>query len=58
MDSPSGLYDAVIVAVGHDAYRILDVAYFKSLMSDTPILLDLKGLYQIQKEDRVDYWRL
>lgn len=58
LDSPSRQYDAVIVAVGHDAYRTLDAAYFKSLMKTRPILLDLKGLYTVQKEDEIDYWRL
>ncbi|GAB3789801.1 nucleotide sugar dehydrogenase [Spirosoma horti] len=58
LDRPSTHYDAVIVAVGHDAYRSLDVAYFKSLMKTRPILLDLKGLYAVQKDDEIDYWRL
>jgi len=58
LDRPSTQYDAVIVAVGHDAYRTLDVAYFKSLMKTVPILLDLKGLYAVQKSDELDYWRL
>ncbi|AKD56946.1 nucleotide sugar dehydrogenase [Spirosoma radiotolerans] len=58
LDSPSTQYDAVIVAVGHDAYRTLDIAYFKSLMKTAPILLDLKGLYAVRKDDEIDYWRL
>lgn len=58
VDKPSDQYDAVIVAVGHDAYRMLDVSYFKSLMNGAPILLDLKGLYTVAKEDGMDYWRL
>ncbi|GAB3725120.1 nucleotide sugar dehydrogenase [Spirosoma lituiforme] len=58
LDSPSTQYDAVIVAVGHDVYRTLDVDYFKSLMKSAPILLDLKSLYSVKKEDEIDYWRL
>lgn len=58
LDAPSTQYDAVIVAVGHDTYRTLDVNYFKSLMKNTPILLDLKGLYAVKKDDGIDYWRL
>ncbi|MBD2751381.1 nucleotide sugar dehydrogenase [Spirosoma validum] len=58
MDKPSDQYDAVIVAVAHDEYRTLDVAYFKSLMNGSPILLDLKALYNVTKEDGVEYWRL
>jgi UDP-N-acetyl-D-galactosamine dehydrogenase len=58
MESPSGPYDAVIVAVSHDAYRLLDGTYFKSLMGNDPVLLDLKGLYRVQDEDELEYWRL
>ena len=58
MDTPSDKYDAIIVAVGHDEYRTLDISYFKSLMNGAPILLDVKGLYQLQPDDGVDYWRL
>ena len=58
MDTPSTMYDAVIVAVGHDEYRTLDPAYFKSLMNGAPILLDLKGLYQVKPDDEIQYWRL
>ncbi|MFD2932685.1 nucleotide sugar dehydrogenase [Spirosoma flavum] len=58
LDKPSSQYDAVIVAVGHDVYRTLDVSYFKSLMNEPPILLDLKGLYTIRKSDEIEYWRL
>ncbi|MVM38990.1 nucleotide sugar dehydrogenase [Spirosoma sp. HMF3257] len=58
IDTPSSQYDAVIVAVGHDAYRNLDIAYFKALMTHSPILLDLKGLYRMSKDDGLDYWQL
>ncbi len=57
-EQPASQYDAVIVAVSHDSYRTLDVAYFKSLMGESPILLDLKGMYTMQKSDGVEYWRL
>ncbi|MFD2573457.1 nucleotide sugar dehydrogenase [Spirosoma soli] len=58
MDRPSSQYDAVIVAVGHDEYKILDIPYFKSLMNGAPILLDIKGLFQVDAEAGIDYWRL
>ncbi|GAB3553639.1 nucleotide sugar dehydrogenase [Spirosoma fluminis] len=58
MDTPSSKYDAVIVAVGHDEYKALDVSYFKSLMNGAPILLDIKGLYQVSEDDGLAYWRL
>ncbi|MBD2704802.1 nucleotide sugar dehydrogenase [Spirosoma sp. BT702] len=58
MDSPSSHYDAIIVAVGHEEYRTLDVAYLKSLMNNSPILLDIKGLYNVSPDDNIDYWRM
>ncbi|AQG80569.1 nucleotide sugar dehydrogenase [Spirosoma montaniterrae] len=58
LDAPSIQYDAVVVAVGHDAYRTLDLAYFQSIMNGTPILLDLKGLYPKPVEETLTYWRL
>ncbi|WP_128548180.1 nucleotide sugar dehydrogenase [Larkinella soli] len=58
MDSPSNQYDAVVVAVGHDEYRQLDIAYFRSIMNSQPILLDLKGLYATGDLDGMEYWRM
>ncbi|WP_240625514.1 nucleotide sugar dehydrogenase [Spirosoma pollinicola] len=58
MEKPVGQYDAVIVAVSHDSYRAFDAAYFRSLMSESPILLDLKGMYTVQKSAGIEYWRL
>ncbi|QHV99709.1 nucleotide sugar dehydrogenase [Spirosoma endbachense] len=58
MDTPSNQYDGIIVAVGHDEYRSLDVSYFKSLMNGAPILMDLKGLFTITKGDGIEYWRM
>ena len=58
LTKPTGPYDAIIVAVGHDAFRAFDSAYFNKLMPEMPILFDLKGLYSTALEDGIDYWRL
>jgi UDP-N-acetyl-D-galactosamine dehydrogenase len=60
MDQPSKGYDAVIVAVNHKEYEQYDLSYFKSLMNNDPILLDLKGVYQpaVVKKNGLAYWRL
>ena len=58
LEQPAGPYNSVVVAVGHDEYRTLNVAYFRSLMNDRPILLDLKGLYSVSTAEGIDYWRL
>ena len=54
---PSGNYDAVIVAVNHREYRDYSEEYFKSLMSDNPVLVDLKGIYR-NKIKNMTYWSL
>ncbi|NND05152.1 MAG: nucleotide sugar dehydrogenase [Saprospiraceae bacterium] len=50
-------YDAVIVAVNHEAYQDFDKNYFKSIMSDNPILFDIKGMYKFKKNG-LSYWSL
>jgi len=52
-------YDAIIVAVAHNEYARLDEAYFRSISSTDPILMDIKGLYQISgNSGDLHYWRL
>lgn len=58
IDKVSENYDAVIVAVAHEEYKNLDSAYFKSIMKDMPILMDLKGLYDFNNQTSLTYWRL
>ncbi|MCC9136609.1 nucleotide sugar dehydrogenase [Pontibacter silvestris] len=43
---PGKDYDAVVVAVCHKPYLELDEEYFKSIMKDNAILVDIKGLYR------------
>ena len=50
-------YDAVIVAVSHDEYVKLDEDYFKSLCTENPILMDIKGIYKDKIQDMF-YWSL
>lgn len=56
---PVGVFDAVIVAVKHKAYRHRNPSDFLALMPDKPILFDLKGIYdQHEMEQVLSYWRL
>jgi UDP-N-acetyl-D-galactosamine dehydrogenase len=51
-------YDAIIVAVAHQQYRVLDAAYFSGLLDKKhPVLFDLKGIYSAWKSG-FDYWSL
>lgn len=55
-DKASGKYDAVILAVSHDAYKNFDEAYIQSLLTEHGVFADLKGLYR--RKLGVDYWSL
>jgi UDP-N-acetyl-D-galactosamine dehydrogenase len=50
-------YDAVVVAVAHKPYFELDEAYFKSIMTDNGVLVDVKGIYR-RKIKELTYWSL
>ena len=51
-------YDAVIVAVSHEEYKQLNGAYFRSIMKESPILIDLKNLYATTNMDGIERWSL
>ena len=57
IEKPRNNYDAVIVAVSHDAYKDLDEKYFKSLTYDNAVLVDVKGMYR-EKINELKYWSL
>lgn len=52
--------EAIVVAVAHKDYRTLSVENIKSMMNSTPLLVDIKGIYDrndIQKAG-IRLWRL
>jgi len=57
IEKPLGNYDAVVVAVAHDAYQGVDEKYFKSLTCDKAVLVDVKGMYR-DKIHELKYWSL
>jgi UDP-N-acetyl-D-galactosamine dehydrogenase len=50
-------YDGVIVAVNHKEYKTLDEKYFKSVLSNKGVLVDVKGMYR-GKIKGLTYWSL
>lgn len=52
--------DAVVLAVGHKQYKLLDVADFKSIMSEEGILMDVKSALNKKQfaEEGLEIWRL
>jgi UDP-N-acetyl-D-galactosamine dehydrogenase len=50
-------YDAVVVAVAHREFYAYDGAFFKTILREKPVLMDLKALYEIN-DPEIEYWRL
>jgi UDP-N-acetyl-D-galactosamine dehydrogenase len=57
VEETSGLYNAAIVAVNHLDYTLLNEKYFKSILSDNGLLVDLKGVFR-NKINELEYWTL
>ncbi len=57
IDEIKDKYNAVIVAVNHQEYVQLDEAYFKSIMADNGVFVDVKGIYRGKIND-LTYWSL
>jgi UDP-N-acetyl-D-galactosamine dehydrogenase len=58
VDNISNDYDAIVVAVAHDEFKLFDAAYFKSITNGDPIVMDLKGFLELSYDNGIDYWRL
>lgn len=56
-ESPSGKYDAMVVAVAHQEYCHWEEEYFLSLANGKAVVGDIKGIYR-HKIHQLDYWCL
>jgi len=56
MDEPQGDYDAVVLAVGHSAFRALNTSDIKALCRQSSKIFDIKGI--LAREDFDFYWKL
>ena len=56
-EQPGNDYDAIVVAVAHKDYILLDENYFISLSNEKAVLGDIKGLYR-HKINNMAYWSL
>ncbi|MBK7310440.1 MAG: nucleotide sugar dehydrogenase [Sphingobacteriaceae bacterium] len=50
-------YDGVIVAVNHKEYKALDEKFYKTILSNKGVLVDIKGMYK-GKIKGLTYWSL
>jgi len=57
VDTASGKYNAVIVAVNHREFEKLDEAWFKSITVEDALFVDIKGIYR-GKIKELTYWSL
>jgi UDP-N-acetyl-D-galactosamine dehydrogenase len=53
----TGKYDAVIIAVAHKPYLDLDEKYFKNILTEKGVLVDVKGVFRKKIKD-LTYWSL
>lgn len=58
VDEISTGYDAVIAAVAHDAFRDMSMDYYRSIMREDPVLMDIKAIYSPEEAEGMTYWRL
>lgn len=56
-EQPGKDYDAIVVAVAHKDYILLDENYFISLSNEKAVLGDIKGLYRHEIKNMA-YWSL
>lgn len=56
-EQPGKDYDAIVIAVAHKDYIMLDENYFISLSNEKAVLGDIKGLYR-HKIKNMAYWSL
>jgi len=57
IDKAGKNYDAVVIAVNHKEYTNLDETYYKSILSDVGVLVDIKGIMK-GKVKELTYWSL
>ena len=56
VDQPVGAYDAIVLAVGHKEYRLMNISEFEAMSRDELLLFDIKG---VRSQNMVEnYWRL
>jgi UDP-N-acetyl-D-galactosamine dehydrogenase len=50
-DMPEGPFQAVVVAVGHDAFRVAGAAALRSRLGENGLLYDMKQVFAIEESD-------
>jgi UDP-N-acetyl-D-galactosamine dehydrogenase len=56
IDEPMGVYDIIVLAVGHNEYIQMKAADFQKLSKDELYMFDIKGM--LNPKEYKNYWRL
>jgi UDP-N-acetyl-D-glucosamine/UDP-N-acetyl-D-galactosamine dehydrogenase len=56
-EKPSGLYNAIVIAVNHSDFVGLSEEHFKNMLTPNGIVADIKGVYR-DKFNSLNYWSL
>jgi UDP-N-acetyl-D-galactosamine dehydrogenase len=54
---PSGIYDAIIIAVSHKEYLVLEEDYFSKFLTKEGVIVDVKGVFRGKIKSHT-YWSL
>jgi len=54
---PGKDYDAIIMAVMHKEYNNLEVSFFNTITTKSPVFIDIKGVFR-NKLQGFTYWSL
>ena len=57
LEHPTGRYDAIVLAVAHEAYRQLEEADFLAWANPKVVFADLKGIFR-GRIQQMCYWSL
>jgi UDP-N-acetyl-D-galactosamine dehydrogenase len=56
-EKPTGVYDAIVIAVNHNDFVGLPEEYFKGMLTSKGLVADIKGVYR-GKFNSLNYWSL
>ena len=56
-NQPEGIYDAIIIAVSHKEYLMLNEDYFSAFLTKVGIIVDVKGVFRSKIKNHT-YWSL
>ena len=56
---PTGVYDAIVLAVAHEAYKLMSIDDIKAMLTKAaPIFIDIKNMYSVEEKADFVSWSL